>query len=99
MNGPFPKGHFNSAKAVPPHTRLTPGTRYRVAKAFTDYDGRVHEAGETWTFLGDNFVPYHDGMSLFVSLDGEREWQIRLEWTDEGQGEILDSVDSWFRPL
>ena len=99
MNGPFPKGQFDSAKAAPPHTRLTPGTRYRVAKTFTDYDGGVHEAGETWTFLGDNFVPYHDGMSLFVSLDGEREWQIRLEWTDEGQGEILDSVDSWFQPL
>jgi hypothetical protein len=99
MHGPFAKGHFNSVIAAPSHTRLTPGTRYRVAKSFTDYDGHVHEDGETWTFLGDNFVPYHDGMSLFVSLDGEREWQIRLEWTDEGQGEILDSVDSYIQPL
>ena len=99
MHGPYPKGHFNAAKGATSNSRLIPGTRYRVAKPFADYDGGVHEAGETWTFLGDNFVPYHDGMSLFVSLDGEREWQIRLEWTDQGQGEILDSVDSWFQPL
>ena len=99
MHGPFPKGHFSSATRGAPHTRLKRGAQYRVAKAFTDYDGSLHEAGETWTFLGDNFVPYHDGMSLFVSIDGEQEWQIRLEWTDQGQGEILNSVDSYFVPL
>src|SRR4030095_8479763 len=99
MNGPSPKGHFSAAGRGASNSRLTAGTRYRVAKAFTDYDGSLHEVGETWTFLGDNFVPYHDGMSLFVSVDGEHEWQIRLEWTDEGQGEILDSVHSYFVPL
>ena len=99
MHGPYPKGHFNTAKGGASSSRLTPGTRYWVAKSFTDYDGHVHEAGETWTFLGDNFVPYYDGMSLFVSPDDESEWQIRLEWTDEGEGKILDSVDAYFVPV
>lgn len=74
------------------------GGRYIVAEAFTDYDGDLHPPGESWTFLTQHFVPYHDGLSLFVSLDGEREWQIRLHWTPEGQGAVIDALESIVRP-
>ena len=32
--------------------------RYEVVRAFTDYDGDEHPPGESWTYLGYNFVPY-----------------------------------------
>jgi hypothetical protein len=32
-------------------------------KQFTDFDGKLHPVGESWTYLGKNFVPYHDGLS------------------------------------
>jgi hypothetical protein len=47
------------------------GCRFVVAEAFTDYDGDVHPAGESWTFLTHNFLPYDDGLSLIVSLDDQ----------------------------
>ena len=71
---------------------LQPGQRYAVVRAFTDFDGHVHPVGETWTYLTQSFVPYHDGLSLFVSLDGVREWRIRLQWRREQQGPIIDSL-------
>jgi hypothetical protein len=52
---------------------------YRVVRAFIDFDRVVHPEGEAWQFLGSSFLPYDDGMSFFVSLDGEREWHLRLQ--------------------
>jgi Domain of unknown function (DUF3601) len=66
-------------------------------KQFTDFDGKLHPVGESWTYLGKNFVPYHDGLSLFVSLDSKREWQIRLQWLPEGQGPIIDDLAAYVR--
>jgi hypothetical protein len=69
-----------------------------VVKQFTDFDGNVHPVGESWTYLGKNFVPYHDGLSLYVAPDGQREWQIRMQWLPEGQGPIIDNLESYLRP-
>ncbi len=71
---------------------LEAGTRYRVIKAFTDHDRDVHPEGEEWTFLRSSFVPYHSGMSWFVSFDGVAETHIRLQSIPEEQGEILDNL-------
>jgi hypothetical protein len=68
--------------------------RFEVVRDFTDYDGEAHLAGESWTFVGHNFLPYDDGLSLFVSLDGEREWHIRLQWRDSQQGPVIDNLDA-----
>ncbi len=75
-----------------PHGLLIPGRRYRVRKSFTDYDQDEHPSGESWVYLGFNFLPYDDGLSLFVSLDGEQEWHIRLQWRPEQQGLIIDNL-------
>jgi hypothetical protein len=66
-----------------------------VVKAFCDFDGDEHPEGESWLYLGDSFLPYDDGLSLFVSIDGQREWHIRMRWTPEDQGPIIDSIQKY----
>ena len=69
-----------------------------MRREFTDFDGDVHRAGEEWTFLGSSFLPHDDGLSLFVSLDGAREWQVRMQWRPEAQGPVLDALSSYLAP-
>jgi hypothetical protein len=94
MIGPQPKGHWTSRLQRQPFKHLAVGKRYRVTKEFVDFDGDLHPSGESWTFLGQNFLPYDDGLSLFVSLDGEREWHIRMQWRPEAQAAIIDDLES-----
>jgi hypothetical protein len=70
---------------------LEPGKRYRVVKAFMDHDRATHPEGEEWTFLRSAFVPYHSGVSWFVSFDGREETHIRLQGIPEEQGHVLDN--------
>jgi hypothetical protein len=71
---------------------LEVGRRYRVINEFLDFDRRKHPVGEEWTFLGHSFVPYEDGMSFLVSVDGKQDWPIRLQWRQEEQAHILDDL-------
>lgn len=98
MYGPCPAGHWMGALAPEDFGPLEVGLRYRVVRPFTDFDGDAHGAGETWTYLGHNFVPYHDGLSLFVSLDGTQEWHIRMSWLPEDQGPIIDALGDYLAP-
>ena len=82
-----------------PFQGLTAGTRYQVVRSFRDYDGDSHDLNESWVYLGRNFVPYEDGLSLFVSLDGLNEWQIRLQWRPEQQGAVIDNLHEYVRPV
>ncbi len=75
--GPKPAGTWTGHKAAncgDNHHFLRAGERYEVIQAFTDYDQHLHAVGESWVFLGYSFLPYDDGMSFFVSFDGEQEW-------------------------
>jgi len=91
MFGPVPLGKWSALARGKEHDFLRIGHRYRVTRQFVDYDKAVHPPGEEWAFLGCSFVPYDDGMTFFVSLDGIQEWQIPLQWRREEQGEILDT--------
>jgi hypothetical protein len=71
---------------------LEPGRRYRVIKAFTDHDRDAHPEGEEWTFLRSAFVPYHSGLSWFVSFDGVQETHIRMQTSAEEQGPIVNNL-------
>jgi hypothetical protein len=98
MYGPKPPGTWTSSVAANSggqHEFLIAGKRYHVIRQFVDYDKSVHPAGEEWVFLGYSFLPYEDGMSFFVSLDGINEWHLRLQWRPEEQGEILDNLASY----
>lgn len=94
MNGPRERGHWGGARQ-PRHDFLEADRRYRVCREFVDFDGDAHVPGEEWTFLGASFLPYEDGLSLFVSLDGQREWQIRMQWRVGAQGEVLDALSAY----
>jgi hypothetical protein len=98
MYGPCPPGHFTARGGTDDFQMLRAGRAYRVTRPFADYDGDLHPAGESWIYLGDNFVPYHDGLSLFVSLDGAQEWQIRLSWRGEDQAHIIDGLPTYLAP-
>jgi len=93
LYGPSPKGHW-TRHAAGEYQHLRVGRRYRVAEAFVDFDRVTHPIGETWTFLGHAYLPYDDGLSLFVSLDGEREWHIRMQLYPEEQGPIADRLEA-----
>jgi hypothetical protein len=90
-----PKGTYSSRGVGGPYAHLVPGRRYRVVKAFKDFDSQEHPVGETWTYIGTAFLPYDDGRSIFVSLDGEREWHIRMQDREEEQRGILDDLKSY----
>ncbi len=70
-----------------------------VIHDFTDHDGGVHAAGEAWRFLGHSFVPYYDGLSLYILPDGGDERQIRLQWTADAEGAIIDALETYVQPV
>jgi hypothetical protein len=78
---------------------LESGRRYGVIRPFVDYDRQTHPVGEQWTFLRSSFLPYDDGLSLFVSVDGKAERQIRLQWRYAEQGPIIDHFAEYVAPL
>jgi hypothetical protein len=76
----------------PEFQHLRRGTSYVVAEPFTDYDGVLHPRGERWDYIGSNFLPYDDGLSLFARIGGALR-HIRLQWTAEAQGAIIDGLE------
>lgn len=72
-----------------------PGKTYKIIKPFENYDKGYHDVGETWIFNYYNFVPHEDGLSLFISIDGGPETQIRMQWRPEEQTEILDNFEQY----
>ena len=99
MFGPRPAGFWSGHHPSPKHQFLTLGLRYRVVKEFEDFDRDRHLISEEWVFMGHSFLPYEDGMSFFVSLDGAQEWHIRLQWRPEQQGSVLDALDEYLQPI
>ena len=93
-----PAGTWTNTVPLRNFKHLKIGGHYVVVRDFTDHDGMLHPAGETWRFLGHNFVPYYDGLSLFVSLDGIGEWQVRLQWDRDAEAAIIDDLEAYIRP-
>ena len=73
---------------------LITGKSYKVTKTFKDYDGITHAVGESWRFVGKNFLPYEDGLSLHVESNGQNV-PLRLQWRQETQGEIIDNFSDF----
>lgn len=84
---------MQQAPEARPFKHLQPGMRYHVIKPFFDDDCIGHPAGETWIFAGSNFLPYEDGLSLFITRDDGRVQHVRLQWRPEAQGDIIDALD------
>ena len=77
---------------------LVAGRIYRVVVAFEDYDGILHPVGECWRFLDKNFLPYDDGLTLYVERDG-RATPFRLQWRAETQAQIIDGFSDLVEEL
>ena len=92
MHGPQVAGFWagvRSSRDDNTYGVLLPGQRYRVVREFRDVDGDLHPVGESWTYLGYNFSPYYDGLSLFVALEPSGEWHIGMQLDPEAQGPIV----------
>ena len=71
---------------------IIPGQKYRVVKPFTDFDKAVHPIGESWIFVGTNFLPYDDGLTLHIKMDTDSpELICRLQWREEEQASIIEN--------
>jgi hypothetical protein len=79
-------------------TDIKPGQTYRVIKEFKDFDGILHSIGESWRFVEKNFLPYDDGLSLFVEKDGQKV-QFRFQWREESQAGIIDNFSDFVEEI
>ena len=88
------KESMSPSKRKFPASDLIPGQTYRVIKTLEDYDGITHAQGESWRFVGKDFLPYEDGLSLHVELN-EQNVTLRLQWRAETQGELIDNFSDF----
>jgi hypothetical protein len=79
---------------------LTPGQKYRIIKPFTDYDRALHKVGQCWTFVETHFLPYEDGLTVMVRLDGNpTTLAFRLQWRPEQQADIINNFLDYVEPV
>ena len=93
------RGIIEPAERAQAYRHLVPGRRYRVVRPFVDHDRIAHPVGESWTFRRATFLPYEDGLSLFVDAPDGPTHQIRLQHRPETEGPILDAFDRFVLPL
>lgn len=76
---------------------LKAGRKYMIVKSFRDYDNYTYEEGNVIEFIGSNFVPYDDGLSLFCVYK-DREKLIRLQVRPEAQLETARNLQQYLAP-
>jgi len=77
---------------------MVPNKTYRITQPFTDYDGSVHDIGESWVFVSKNFLPYDDGLTLYIETQG-KPGTIRMQWRDEAQGEVISNFSDYVEKI
>lgn len=80
---------------IEPFRHLIPGNCYTIVKPFTDYDGKVHQPGGIYTFMGSDFLPHEDGLALRFTFADEAT-AFRLQWRAEAQMGIIESLEEYF---
>ena len=77
-------------------TRLTPGTRVRIKRAFRDLDGRQPSVGDVLTFVACDYFPHDGGYTLRF----EGGALLRFIESDPSAAEVLfDVTDTYWEPL
>jgi hypothetical protein len=79
---------------VKEYGHLKAGQKYTIVKTFRDYNNYPYEKSKIIEFIGSNFVPYEDGLSLFCIYNGS-EHQIRLQLRPESQEEIVNNLEQY----
>ncbi len=70
------------------------GDRFLVNKSFTDFGGKMVEAGRCLTFHSYHYFPYDGGFSVHFE-----ELSLRLAEIDTASREILSNLEDYLRPL
>src|SRR5437870_2481065 len=88
---------MHASASKPDFKHLWVGRSYRVVKAFRDYDGNLHEPGDTWTYRGHSFLPHEDGLTLFIKRGGHKVQPstIRLQRRPESQADVIDHLHEY----
>ena len=73
---------------------LHAGDRVRVRKSFTDYNGSLFEAGDTWYFACAYYLPYDGGYTLYISHDRVTIGGIYLQV--EEQSDVCGHAEKYF---
>lgn len=87
-----------AAFAHEPYGGLAAGQRYRVVRAFTDFDGAVLATGWEGVYRAYNCFPYDDGLSLALDTDAGMTI-LRLQAHAEAQQAIVDALMDYFAPV
>jgi hypothetical protein len=77
---------------------LIQGRVYQVITDFIDYDGLPHKVGESWRFIGKDFLPYDDGLTLYIERAGKNS-ALRMQCSSEFQGDIVSSFSDFVEEL
>ena len=86
--------NFKPTTLRPIFGHLIRGRQYAVIRSFRDYDRDDHPVGEIWIFLGISFLPYEDGLSLYVRCE-DADYQIRMQWREDEQGQVISNLSSY----
>ena len=81
------------------YQHLIPGSWYQIAKTFHDFDDLPRPRGTIFRYLGYRFLPYDDGLTLFVSFGDGNESTIRLQWRSGSQAEVLEDFRIYVEPV
>jgi len=85
---------MSSIKKIFNAVELVPGQNYQVVAPFADYDRDLHPLGERWRFVKKSFLPYEDGLTLWVEKD-KRLISFRLQWYAETQAQIIEHFSDY----
>ena len=88
----------NTAKRKFSAFELIQGKTYRVIADFVDYDGLHHKVGESWSFAGHDFLPYDDGLTIYIIRDGKYS-TLRMQSSPESQGASVDAFSDFVEEL
>lgn len=97
MYGPKPNGFWSQHSAAE-RKPLVLGKHYVVIQEFVDFDNDRHPLGERWRFVGSSYLPYDNGLSLFVQT-AEGEWHIRLQLDSDQQGGVWGAFDEYVQTV
>ncbi len=86
--------HVKTMRSSYTASELVEGHEYRIVREFRDFDGVAHGVNERLMFRSKSFLPYDDGLSLIVEIDGKVQ-QIRLQWRPEAQSDIIDNFHEY----
>ncbi len=77
---------------------LEKGKKYAVIKPFIDFDKIQHTVGEIWLYDRKEFLPYSDGLTIYVFVKGKIV-SFRFQDDENQQKEILNNFQDYMKEI